>query len=140
MDQREIQQRSPFKMHTYFSTCPFLYSLDFLLFVINPQDQPHIEFILTKDILLAIMQSLVQWKSNTATTNHNKSNLPSFEIDDERRVTCLHCFRIFLLIMPSIVLLSKLPFNVETSLAIHSLVLSRTNKTSYPCSQVFLKQ
>ncbi len=96
MDQKEIQQKSLFKMHIYPSTCPFFYNSNFLLFVINPKDQPLIKSIPTKDILFVIVQSLAQRRSNTTTTNHNKSNLPSLEIDDERRKTYLCCFRILL--------------------------------------------
>ncbi len=109
------------KMHIYPSTCPFLYSSNFLLFIINPQHHPLIKYIPTKDILFAIVQSLAQRKS--ATTNHNKSNLSSSETNDERKKTCLHYFQILPLILSSTALLSKPPFNVVASLAIHSSVL-----------------
>jgi len=56
-----------------------------------------------------------------------------------------YCFQILLFILPSIVLLSNPPFNIIASLAIIARCQSilhnaQTNKTSYPCSQVFLKQ
>ncbi len=63
---------------------PLLYCSNFPIFVINLQHQPFIKSILIKDVLLAIEQSLVQRKSDITITNHNKSNLPSFETNDER--------------------------------------------------------
>ncbi len=77
---------------------PFFYNLN-LLFVINPQHQPLIEFIPTKDILFVIMQSLVQWKSTN--TNYNKSNLRSLKTDDEKKkLACITSKFSFLSCLP----------------------------------------
>ncbi len=77
--------RSPFKVHIYPSTCSYFHSLDFILFVINPYHQPIIESIIKKNILFAIVQSLVERKSNTTTTNLNNINLPSPKTREEKK-------------------------------------------------------
>ncbi len=132
-------------MHIYPSTCPFFYSLDFLLFVINRQHQPLIESILYKDILFAIMYSLAQWKSDTTTTNLNKPNLPSSENQmKEEKITCITSKFPFLSFLPlsyspNLHSMPQLPQPSITwcRLTPHS---TQTNKTCYPCSQVSLKQ
>ncbi len=119
-------------MHIYPSTCPYLYSSNFLLFIINPQHQPFIKSI------TIIYHSVVTGSTKIKCNNYKSQQTPPiifWKRNQKRRKTSLHCSRILLLILPSTILLPIPPFNTTISLAIHCLLLicstSNTNKQNF---------